>query len=560
MAYTFNRCSRVGRAAMRLDRWHARWVGHIAQRVIAVSLLVGIATSSRSALAQEPATSAAAVDRPNVVVVMLDDLGFSDLGCYGATVIETPTIDRLASRGLRLSQFYNTSKCHSSRICLLSGLYPFQAGNHSMSRAVTFAELLKSAGYSTHMVGKWHLDGEPTDRGFEHYFGHLSGATNFFRGDDTFRLNGERWSDFGDEFYTTDANTDFAIRFVDEALDEPRPFLLYMAYNAPHYPLHARREDFLKYRGRFRDVGWDQLRRDRYQRQRELGIIDTRCRLAPRPEYIPAWDRLSDDWRDWEDARMAAYAGMVDRIDQNLGRLIEFLDRRGVWENTLFLLCSDNGACPFERTRGRDQACWDPNSYWTYDVGWAHVGNTPFRWFKQNQHEGGIASPLIVHWPKGLRTPPGHISHQPAHLIDILPTVADVAGASYPTSYESRTVTPVQGTSLMPIFRGKQRAPAEWLYFLFHDNRAIRQGDWKLVSAEWGRWELYHLADDRSETRDLSAERPDKLEELRKLWLRVAREVDRVPSKLLRPVDATVPFFPPKKQSTYEYRAESQVP
>ena len=494
-----------------------------------------------------------AQERPNVLLVMLDDLGYSDLGCYGAPVIQTPTIDRLAKQGVRFSQFYSTSKCHSSRICLLTGKYPFQAGNHAMDRAVTIAEVMGQTGYFTAMSGKWHLNGEPTDRGFQRYFGHLSGATNFFTGDDTFRLNGQPWNEFDEDFYTTDAITDYAIGFVDESIDEEQPFLMYVAYNAPHYPLQAPEEDVKKYRGKFRQ-GWDELRQRRYQGLIKHGLIDAGTRLSPRPDYIPAWTELSDEWQDWEDYRMATFAAMVDRVDQNLRRMVEHLKAKGVWENTLFMLCSDNGACPFERTRGRNEAPWDPKSYWTYDVGWAHAGNTPFRWYKQNQHEGGISSPLVVHWPQGIRGERGRVIHEPSHLIDLLPTLAEVGGADIPVEVDGKQLEPVQGKSLASLFRDESREGHDWLYFHFNDNRAIRQGDWKLVSAEWGQWELYDLSKDRTELDNLASQYPERVEQLRQLWYKAAKEVDGVPKRLRRPVDDVVPTFPPKQMSQRESR------
>ncbi len=505
-----------------------------------ILLLAAYAAATATAATHSPAEEA---PRPNFVVVMVDDLGFSDLGCYGAE-IETPHIDRLARQGLRFTQFYNTAKCEPSRVCLLSGLYARQAGYRALDRAVTFAEVLREAGYFTAMAGKWHLERQPTDRGFQRYFGHLSGATNFFTGDDTFRLDGKPWSDFGDDFYTTDAFTDYAIGCVDEALGRQQPFLVYIAHNAPHYPLQAPEADVMKYRGRYRG-GWDTLRQARYQRQVEMGLIDSKWPLSPRPDYLPAWDSLSEQQQDWEDFRMAAYAGMVDRLDQNMGRFVEHLKAKGVLDNTLILFFSDNGACPFERTRGDEFMPWDPRSYWTYDVGWAHAGNTPFRWYKQNQHEGGIASPLVVHWPQGLETAPGAITHQPAHLIDILPTLAELAGAEYPEQFAGRPVVPVQGRSLVPIFRGQQREGHDWLYFHWGDNRALRYGDWKLVSARGGRWELYDLAADRTELNDLAAEHPEQVETLSRLWHEVAADVDQLAPRLRQPVSDHVPTFPP---------------
>ncbi len=496
------------------------------------------------------AESAARDERPNIVVVLVDDLGYSDLGCYGSE-IETPNIDRLAAGGLRFSQFYNTAKCHSSRVSLLSGLYCYQAGSSKLDRAVTIAEVLGGAGYFTAMTGKWHLNKEPTDRGFARYFGHLSGSTNFFVGDDTFRLNGKRWSDFDKDFYTTDANTDYAIRFVDESLEAKKPFFLYIAHNAPHYPLQAPEKDVRKYAGKY-DGGWDKLRADRYRRQIEQGIIDKSTRLSPRPDYIPAWKKLTDDERRWESARMSVFAAMVDRVDQNLGRLVDHLKSRGAYENTIILFCSDNGACPFERTRGKNLDPWDPKSYWCYDVGWAHAGNTPFRWYKQNQHEGGISSPLIAHWPTGLTAKKGSVTHQPGHLIDIMATCLEATGAKYPEEFQGREIAKLRGKSLLPILRGEQREGHEWLYFQFSNNRAIRRGDWKLVSARGSPWELYNLAKDRTELDDLAAKKPELTKELSALWHRAAKNIDRAPKHQRGTVRKTFQSFPPGSMTQRE--------
>jgi len=479
--------------------------------------------------------SAAAPDRPNIVVIMVDDLGFSDLGCYGSE-IETPNLDALARSGVRMTQFYNTAKCHSSRVALLTGLYCDQAGAQSLSRGTTIARELGQAGYFTAMVGKWHLGSQPTDQGFDRYFGHLSGATNFFRGDNTFRLNGEPFDDFDGDFYTTVANTDYAIRFVDEAVAEEKPFLLYFAHNAPHYPLHVLREDYEKYRGRY-DAGWDEIRRRRYERQIEMGLLDASTTpLSPRPGHVPAWNELSDEDRRWESDRMAAYAGMVDRVDQETGRLVEHLRTSGVMENTLLLFVSDNGACPFERTRGKQLPPYDPDSYWTYDAGWAHVGNTPFRYYKQNSHEGGIASPAILHWPAGMNARPGSIDRQPGHLIDIMATCLEAAGVDYPDSVGGRQIEPLMGRSLLPVFRGEIRTPHPYLYFQFGPNRGLRVGDWKIVTFRSGPWELYNLAEDRSESDNLIRQHPERAETLRRRWFEIAENVDRLPPRQLKPV------------------------
>lgn len=399
---------------------------------------------------------------------------------------------------------------------------------------VSRSRRLSPAGYHTMMVGKWHLNGEPTDRGFERYFGHLSGATNFFLGDDSFRLNGERFDVPQEGFYTTDANTDYAIKFLDEAKEIDKPFLLYMAYNAPHYPLHVKKQDFEKYLGRY-DAGWDQIRQRRFEKQRQLGILPPDVQLSPRPEEVAAWDSLSEEEKGWESERMSAFAGMVDCLDQNVGRLLEYLEQHDLIDNTIILFCSDNGACPFERTRGREFRPWDPKSYWTYDEGWAHVGNTPFRMYKQNQHEGGIASPMIVSW-SGLETAPGSVTDQPAHLIDLMATLVDLAGADYPSVRDGSPVTPVQGRSLLPIFAGQQREPHPWLYFQFANNRAIRVGDRKLVSAKGAPWELYDVSKDRSELDDLAQENQDEVSQLESLWHHVAETVESAPPNLRQPV------------------------
>ncbi|MEM8670467.1 MAG: arylsulfatase [Planctomycetota bacterium] len=481
-------------------------------------------------------------ERPNIVLIMADDLGFADLGCYGSE-IETPNLDALANDGLRFTQFYNTAKCHSSRVSLLTGLYCDQAGSEKLSRGATIAEVLGEAGYSTAMVGKWHLSKQPTDFGFDRYWGHLSGATNFFTGDDTFRLNGKPWEVprtlNGRPFYTTHAITDFAVDFLDEAKQSDQPFLLYAAFNAPHYPLHAPQKDVQKYDGRY-DEGWDEMRIARHQRQLDMGLLPGAWKLSPRPDHIPSWESLSDSEKQWEADRMEVFAAMVDVLDQNVGRIVDYLKQNDLYDNTLILFCSDNGACPFERTRGRYLKPWDPKSYWTYDASWAHVGNTPFRLYKQNQHEGGISSPMIAHWPKRLKAKPGSTTDQPAHLIDFMATFIDVGKATYPKQIADRKIDPLQGISLLPILEGKERTGHETLYFHFGTDRALRQGPWKLVSAKLGKWELYNLDEDRTELNDLSAQHPDRVEAMAKHWFDLAENVDRLKGKGLKPVGEAV--------------------
>ena len=494
----------------------------------------------------------AQTERPNILMIMADDLGFSDLGCYGSE-IHTPHLDQMARRGLRFTQFYNTAKCHSSRVSLLTGLYCDQAGSESLSRGTTIAEVLREAGYFTAMSGKWHLSGQPTDFGFDRYWGHLSGAVNFFKGDDSFRYNGKKWPVpqqlNGRPFYTTHAMTDFAIKFMEEASQTNQPFFLYVAYNAPHYPLQAPEEAVRKYEGQY-DMGWDRLRNERHARQLESRLLPSKWSLSPRPDHVPAWSSLTASEQSWEADRMEVFAAMVDILDQSIGRLMEHLKKQGALENTLIMFCSDNGACPFERTRGRYLKPWDPDSYWTYDASWAHAGNTPFRLYKQNQHEGGISSPMIVHWPKGLSSTTGagirslkdgsRATDQPAHLIDIMATALELGKASYPERAGTRKVDPLMGRSLVPIFKGQMRPEHDPLYFHFGTDRALRKGSWKLVSAKKGAWELYDLDADRTELHDLSGQHPDKVKAMANEWFEWAEKVDRLRGKALAPVQQRI--------------------
>ncbi len=489
-----------------------------------------------------PTLACQAQQRPHILLIMADDLGFSDIGCYGSE-IPTPNLDKLASNGLRFTQFYNTAKCHSSRVSLLTGVYCDQAGSESLRRGATIAEVLKQAGYFTAMSGKWHLSKQPTDFGFDRYWGHLSGATNFFTGDETFRFNGQKYDVpqtlNGRPFYTTHAIADFAIEFIDEGLESDKPFLMYMPFNAPHYPLQAPEADVRRHLGNY-DNGWDALRKARFSKQLELGLFPSSTKLSPRPKHIPAWNTLSQEDQQWEAKRMAVFAGMVDLLDQNIGRVIDHLETKGVLDNTLVLFCSDNGACPFERTQGRFKDPWDPESYWLYDASWANAGNTPFRLYKQNQHEGGICSPLIVHWPQGLRTKPGAITNQTAHLVDFMATFLELTDASYPQQIGERKIEPLVGKSLMPIFTGHQRSGHETLYFHFGTDRALRQGPWKLVSAKLGRWELYNLDEDRTELHDLAAKYPQRVSEMKAIWFDMAENQERLKGRHLLPVKKTL--------------------
>lgn len=480
--------------------------------------------------------------RPNIVIILCDDMGYSDLGCYGSE-IETPNIDRLAQEGVRFTQAYCAARCCPSRAALLTGLYPHQAGMGDMvSKAerpkgpyqgylnrecVTIAEVLRGAGYRTYMSGKWHV-GErpehwPRKRGFDRYFGLISGASSYFE-----ILQEEKpprmmarddmpYVPEGDHFYMTDAFTDNAVRFLDED-DGSKPFLLYLAYTAPHWPLHAPAEDIARYKGKYA-CGWDALRERRHQRQRELGIVDPRWPLSPRDEDVPAWDSV-DNKADW-DLRMAVYAAMISRMDAGVGRVLDALSRKGVDDNTLVVFLSDNGGC-HERIRKEDlrkpgALPGERGSYVAYERNWANASNTPFRMFKHWCHEGGIATPLIARWPERIREK-GTLTNQVAHIIDLMPTCLDMAGARYPETFEGNAITPTPGKSLVPIFDGKTREPHERLYWEHEGNRAVREGRWKLAATKEGQWELYDLEADRTELNDLSKQYPDKAAELNRHW------------------------------------------
>jgi arylsulfatase len=341
----------------------------------------------------------------------------------------------------------------------------------------------------------------------------------------------------GKPFYTTHAITDFALDFINEANvgKDSDPFFLYLAYNAPHYPLHAPEAAVKKYDGKY-DGGWDQLRETRYAKQLTTGLIPRKFKLSPRAPHVLAWDSIKDSEKSWESDRMEVFAAMIDLVDQNLGRLITDLKKRKVFEDTLFIFCADNGGCPFERTRGRNLKPWDPKSYWTYDASWAQASNTPFRLYKQNQHEGGISSPMIAHWPEGLKTKAGSITRQPAHLIDFMATFVELSEAKYPKQIGERAIEPLEGKSLVPIFQGKERGGHETIYFHFGSDRALRKGNWKLVSAKGGKWELYDLEKDRTELNDLSDKYPMRVKEMADGWFGIAKNKERLNKKGLAPV------------------------
>ena len=458
--------------------------------------------------------------RPNIILIMADDLGYSDLGAYGGE-IHTPHLDRLAAEGIQFTQFYNNAKCTESRAALLSGVYHHQTQNFEVQNHVTLAEVLREAGYATMMSGKWHLPENPLDRGFDRYFGFLVGAVNFYTGyawgdsENPMRLDREVYT-VPDDFYTTDAFTDYAIEFIDEVVDEDNPFFLYLAHNAPHFPLHAWPEDIEKYDGAY-DAGWDELRAARYARMVEMDLIKPDWPLTPRDTLVPAWDTLSPEEQKEEAYLMAVYAAMVDRLDQNIGRLMEHLQSAGEAENTLVLFLSDNGACPWKADRTPDVAPGPADSYRTYNSEWANAGNTPFRLYKQYNHEGGTATPLIAYWPAGISVP-GTRSDQVGHLIDFMPTLIELARATYPEMHNESRVLPMEGVSLTSVFQGANTTNRPPIYWEYRGNRAVRMGDWKLVAERSKDWELYNVVEDRTELRELGDTHPELKAELAAMY------------------------------------------
>ncbi|MSR54462.1 MAG: arylsulfatase [Gemmataceae bacterium] len=530
-------------------------------------------------------TVAAEPKQPNIVVIMSDDMGFSDLGCYGSE-IATPNLDGLANGGLRFTQFYNTARCCPTRASLLTGLYPHQAGvGHMMddkgekfpgyrgnlnNSCRTIAEVLKPAGYRNYAIGKWHVtrfagkDGPkhnwPIARGFDRYYGTIHGAGSFF--DPSSLVRDETMiSPFADAeykpatYYYTDAMSDHAVRFVGEHVKDhaQKPFFMYVAYTAAHWPMHALPADIQKYKGKY-DGGYEPIRKARFEKTAKLGLIDPKQGMSPQ---TGDWDKVAD--KKWEAAGMEVYAAMIDRMDQGIGKLVAELKRTGQFENTLILFLQDNGGCA--EAQGRAGNKDHPNierpekpafpamkpddfatagsvpkqtrdgfpvrmgpkvtpgaadTYVAYGRGWANVSNTPFREFKHWVHEGGISTPLIAHWPNGIRSK-GELRNQPGHLIDIAATCVDLAKAEYSLKVGENTITPLEGKSLGPAFANK---PIERDLFWEHEgNRAVRSGNWKLVAKGPGaKWELYNIDQDRVESKDLASKHPEKARELALKW------------------------------------------
>jgi arylsulfatase len=521
--------------SQRLLRWLACFV----------SLLV--AGSMRGLLAAAETSPS----RPNILIILVDDLGFADIGCYGSE-IPTPNIDRLAAEGLRFTQFYNTGRCCPTRAALLTGLYSHEAGvghmvedrgapgylGHLNDRCVTIAQVLDEAGYFTAMTGKWHVGQEhgvtPANRGFQRSLNAPAGG--FYYAADPradLYLDGRKLAldDPGlpKGWYTTDLWTDYGIRFIDEARAAKKPWLLYLAHNAPHFPLQAPQAEIAKFRGRYK-LGWDELRQQRHARQIELGVLDPAWALSPRPEAVKAWRTLTPAAQDRFDHIMAIYAACIAHVDTAVGRLVDALKERGELDNTLILFLSDNGANAESGPNGRLEGDSPGSAGSTVFEGqsWATLSNTPLRRYKHFNHEGGIATPLIVHWPAQVAAK-GAFRQQVGHVIDIMATCVDVAGAKYPAEFNGKKILPMEGKSLVPAFADKpiERNAIFWEH---EGNAAVRVGDWKLVRmGRGGAWELYNLKADRTELHDLAGQDLDRAADLLAKWNAWAKRTNVLP-------------------------------
>jgi len=510
--------------------------------------------------------------RPNIILMMADDMGYSDIGCYGGE-IRTPNLNGLAAGGLRFTQFYNTARCCPTRASLMTGVYQHQAGIGHMTgdygldsyrgdlsnNCVTIAEVLKLAGYSTYMSGKWHVTRHrgpegpkhnwPRQRGYDRFFGTIHGAGSFYDPCSLTRDNTQIPP--GSDFYYTNAISDNAVKYIREHKGD-NPFFMYVAYTATHWPMHALPEDIARYKGRY-DGGWDALRAERYKRMIEMGIVKSKWKITPRDKSVPPWTEAKD--KAWFARRMEVYAAMLDCMDQGIGRIVSELKRTGRFENTLIFFLADNGGCAEEYgSRGKvkpdpskpvvlkpmDKNALQPDmqpkvtrdgrpvrtgygvmpgpadTYIAYGRPWANSSNTPFRLYKHWVHEGGISTPLITHWPERI-TARNELRRQPGHLIDIMATCVDVAGAEYPSEYKGNKITPVEGKSLAPAFDNKP-IQREAIYFEHEGNRAVRQGKWKIVSKHPDQWELYDIEADRTELTDLAEKHPEKVEQLKALY------------------------------------------
>ena len=480
-------------------------------------------------------------DQPNIVLILADDMGYSDLGCYGGE-IKTPNLDRLAKNGIRYTQAYNTSKCWTTRISLLTGLYHHRS-DRDFTNTALIGEILKPAGYRTWWSGKHHAGFNPYDRGFDHFSGFLGGAINFWNPGDQARPGEDQpgWRAVyswafddkvvkpyipGEEFFATDTFTDWSLGWLDENKDSAKPFFLFLSYNAPHWPLHAHPEDISKYDGIY-DGGYEEIRKARYQRQLELGLFEEKTARLSEPDH-ELWNSLSKKQRNEEALRMEIHAAMVDRIDQNIGRLIRRLKETDKFENTLILFLVDNGASHERPKRGskNENAKWGSvGSFEAIGQSWANAINSPFRKWKVQGMEGGICTPLIAHWPDGIKLSKNAISREPCHLIDFVPTFIELAGNKV---FYPKDLPKIDGVSLVPTFLGNRLKRKEPLFFQYGSWQVLRDKEWKLVQRKKEPWQLYDLSKDRTETVDLASESSERVKLMERKWTEMANGIGAI--------------------------------
>lgn len=506
----------------------------------ALRLMAGTAVTAALALAAPGI--AAAPKRPNVVVILVDDMGFSDIGCFGSE-IPTPHLDKLAAGGIRFTQFYNNARCSPSRASLITGAYPHQAGlghlepavvpesmgikGKLLDRVVTFGEVMSPAGYHTAVAGKWHMgiprDTGPWQRGFDRSFVSPQGElyyrnqpqplaqTVFIDGREVLATSEEVGT--GD-WYSSDLFVQWGMKFAEEARAKGKPFLLYLPFVAVHFPVMAPPEDVAKFRGKYL-AGWDSIRAARLVKQRAIGLLGNEVQLPPREPNTYNWTKLSREEQDRFDGMMATYAANVARMDKAVGDLVAHLKATGEYDNTLILFMADNGGTAESGPDGRSGGTGPlggPTSNIFVGMEWATLSNTPFRLFKHHSHEGGIATPLIAHWPAGIaQAQRGSINRTPGHLVDIMATVIDATEARYPTQFNGKPIVPLQGVSLAPAFRGAAIARGKPIFIEHEGNRAVRDGRWKLVARFERPWELYNMDVDRSEMIDLAEVQPERV-------------------------------------------------
>ncbi len=488
------------------------------------------------------ALAANAAERPNILMIVADDLGYSDLGCYGGE-IDTPNIDRLAAQGIRFSEYHVNPMCTVTRTSLMTGHEHSQSDDYR--RSLPIAKLMRQAGYATSITGKWHQPGNPLDAGFDAFYGFLNGQINSWTGEEAGSLRiqtgrGET-GPVPEGWYSTDAFTDHAIGQIDAAVEQKKPFFTYVAYNAPHSPLHAPRKNVEKYYDRYR-AGWERLRQERFDRMTRMGLIDDRYRMVPPEAEVRRWDELLPETQALESRRMAAYAGMVDRLDENIGRLLGHLQNQGLAENTLVLFFSDNGG---DYSNG-DIRTYDQQIPWQSDgapsvsTGWAYLKCTPFRWYKSCAQEGGVSVPFIVRWPGQLAGKPGSIQTQRLHVTDLYPTFLEIAGLDYPEKEGGRKLEPLYGRSMLPLFRDPSLpnlAIHDEIFWAFnYTGKGLVRGDWKISSFSDGLWRLYNITEDPAESTDLAAARPEKLKELNDRWFDFAENRTPMPPDWREPL------------------------